>query len=1234
VAESSKEILPMTTSSAPLLTPGTFARLAVPVLALLLLSATASATTFTVTVFTDTAANSPANAGDGLGTGNPGDLRWSILQANAAGGTNIIDFSCASAPCTITLGGPLPPIFATATTPGGINGYNLTIDGGEYGDIIIDGGSKYRVFFVDNVAVTLNHLQIQNANATGGAGGGGDAGGGGGAGFGAGLFVNQATAVVTVENTTFANCSVAGGNGGDGTEAALDGGGGGGLGFAGGPGTGTYGPGGGGVTGPGGNGSSSGGSGGSGGGGGGSSYPSNSTGGSGYADNIGGGGGNVGDGGAGGFGGGGGGSSQNPGAGGFGGGGGGAGTIGATNGGNAGFGGGGGGASSYGGNGGASAAAVGGVAGGAGGGVEDNAEGAVGGGSGGGGAAAGPAIFVNLGSVTLDNVSGAAFSATAGQPGVTSDGGGLAHAAYGGTDSAVAVFNYGGMVNGSTTVGPITNAIGGAPVPGTTPTSVNLGSQAIGSSVTQPIYFSVASGTVVGSINVLTQGASGLDFTDGGDSTCTAQTYSSQTDCTVNVKFTPAFAGLRMGAVVFYSGANRTGTVLATAYVYGIGTGPQIAYGPGTATAIAPTVNGEPLGYPSGVVVDAAGDLFISDDTNSRIVEMPAGGGTPVAVTPTVNGLGLDGFGGLAVDGAGDLFIADGDNHRVVEVPTGGAAIAVAASGLSLNSPEGVAVDGAGDLFIADFGGSVWQVPAGGGAAIAIDPTVDGKPLYSPFGVAVDGAGDLFIADLNNSRIVEVPAGGGAATAIDPTVNGISLAFPFDVAVDAAGDLFIADTNHVRVVEVPAGGGGAVAIDPIVNGTAVSYPPAVALDGAGDLFIADANGRVVEVQHTQPPTLSFQTTTDVGQLDSTDGPLGLTVENIGNEPLVFTVPSTGFNPSVAAGFLWDSSSTCTQTASGDSAFSLAAAGNCTVEIEFQPVGPGTNSGSVVLTDNNLNVTGATQSVGLSGTGAASSVNVTIGTNPSGLSFMIGSNTYSMTQMPSLTIGTPYTLSTTSPQPGGTGIEYVFSQWTAGTLTGADSVTLTPTISTTSDTAVFDKYYQLNVSSSSPLEGSVNIGPIGPGEPVSSGTYELATTSWEIQAVPASGYYFVNWAGNVPSDIASSTIAATIVTLNNPETITANFAPIPGYVVTNTADDGTGNAANCPGTGTNCTLRDAITAAEANSGGAGTITFSPRGVCHQQHAAPEHHHAAERAAHAEWPDHHPGPRRKHHHCLRE
>ena len=124
-----------------------------------------------------------------------------------------------------------------------------------------------------------------------------------------------------------------------------------------------------------------------------------------------------------------------------------------------------------------------------------------------------------------------------------------------------------------------------------------------------------------------------------------------------------------------------------------------------------------------------------------------------------------------AVDGAGDVFIADFDNNRVVELPAGGGAQTTVGTGLY--EPTGVAVDGAGDLFIADYGDSrIVEVPAGGGTQITV---VSG--LNSPTGVAVDGAGDVFIAEFEfNGLVVEVPAGGGALTTV---ASGLD--YPFGV---------------------------------------------------------------------------------------------------------------------------------------------------------------------------------------------------------------------------------------------------------------------------------------------------------------------------------------------------------------------------------------------------------------------------------------------------------------------
>jgi sugar lactone lactonase YvrE len=500
--------------------------------------------------------------------------------------------------------------------------------------------------------------------------------------------------------------------------------------------------------------------------------------------------------------------------------------------------------------------------------------------------------------------------------------------------------------------------------------SRSFGSQDIGSaSISKALSFSIYAGTEVGSIAAVTEGVANLDFAIAAGSTCVAQTYAAATNCTVNVKFTPQAAGLRMGAVVFYSKADEGGTLLGSAPVYGVGTGPQIAYAPGLVTGTqfcAPTWCAF---HNDGVAVDGAGNVFSVDPGYSLLLESSANG-VLSSVSLTVNGQAVSGPAGVAVDGTGDLFIADNGNNRVVERLADGGWVAIApmANGKGLSGPEGVAVDGAGDLFILDFSHKrVVEVPSGGGTPTAIEPTVNGVALTAPTGAAVDDAGDLFIADGSNNRVLEVPAGGGAPIAFDPVANGKGLSYPIGVAVDGAGDLFIVDNGNNRVVEVPTGGGAPIVINTTWEFGPFLYPlgnpSALALDGGGDLFIAQygnayAPGAIYTVHRAQPPLLNFATATDSGAIDNTDGTETAQIINIGNGPLALTALSYPPDfPEVGGG-----ANPCTRS------ISLTAGQQCDLLVEFAPGHSGKLSEDVTLTDNTLNVAGTTQLIAVTGSG--------------------------------------------------------------------------------------------------------------------------------------------------------------------------------------------------------------------------------------------------------------------------
>jgi sugar lactone lactonase YvrE len=129
-------------------------------------------------------------------------------------------------------------------------------------------------------------------------------------------------------------------------------------------------------------------------------------------------------------------------------------------------------------------------------------------------------------------------------------------------------------------------------------------------------------------------------------------------------------------------------------------------YGPQT------TLPASGLNGPDGVAVDSEGDVFIADTGNGRVLELPktATGYGPQTTLPPLSDLDVYNAeypAGVAVDSAGDVFIADEHNFRVVEFPrmaTGygpQTTLSTTEDPDSALAPYGVAVDGGGDVFIA-----------------------------------------------------------------------------------------------------------------------------------------------------------------------------------------------------------------------------------------------------------------------------------------------------------------------------------------------------------------------------------------------------------------------------------------------------------------------------------------------------------------------------------------------------
>ncbi|MGB7847536.1 MAG: choice-of-anchor D domain-containing protein, partial [Candidatus Acidiferrum sp.] len=489
----------------------------------------------------------------------------------------------------------------------------------------------------------------------------------------------------------------------------------------------------------------------------------------------------------------------------------------------------------------------------------------------------------------------------------------------------------------------------------------NFGPVSVASPGSFPIsyYFTFDTAGTLGSTAVLTQGAAGLDFTDAGSGNCTAGTaYSAGDTCTVNVTFNPTAPGPRHGAVELLDGS---GNLLTTGYVQGTGIGPLVNFLSGTQSTL-----GSGFNFPTGVAVDASGNVFVAEGSNKAVKEILAAGGYT-----TVNTLG-SGFNlptAVAVDGSGNVFVTDQTNNAVKEILAAGGYATVSTLGSGFNLPTGAAVDGSGNVFVADYGNSaVKEILAAGGYG-----TVNtlGSGFRTPIGVAVDGSGNVFVADYGNSAVKEILAVGGSILP-NPTIITLASGFAaaIGVAVDGNGNVFVADRDNNAVKKILAVNGSIPPNPTVITlGSGFNSPYGVAVDASGNVFVADtADNRVEKLDYADPPALSFARGV-VGSLSS-DSPQTVTVSNNGNADLKFQV-SAANNPSISSGFMLDNTTTCPQLPQSYPRTTLAPGASCAYAVDFVPATTGANSGSMVLMDNNLNAPGpnyTTQSVGLSGTG--------------------------------------------------------------------------------------------------------------------------------------------------------------------------------------------------------------------------------------------------------------------------
>ena len=256
-------------------------------------------------------------------------------------------------------------------------------------------------------------------------------------------------------------------------------------------------------------------------------------------------------------------------------------------------------------------------------------------------------------------------------------------------------------------------------------------------------------------------------------------------------------------------------------------------------------INAE-LHNPTGLAVDVIGNLYVADKGNNRVRMINTGG-----VITTLAGANTGGYTGdngpasaaelygptgVAVDAQGNIYIADRSNNAVRKIDLNGMISTIAGTGAggfngddwpsstlaTLYEPSSVAVDNIGNVYIADQNNNrvrkvdtfhkISTVMGNGVAGYSADGSnAVHSEIYAPSSVAVDRWGNVYISDelnylirkmdVNSGEMVTIAGRHGTSGFNGDTglaVNAL-IGDCRGLAVDNAGNIYFSDWRYNRV---------------------------------------------------------------------------------------------------------------------------------------------------------------------------------------------------------------------------------------------------------------------------------------------------------------------------------------------------------------------------------------------------------------------------------------------------
>ena len=343
---------------------------------------------------------------------------------------------------------------------------------------------------------------------------------------------------------------------------------------------------------------------------------------------------------------------------------------------------------------------------------------------------------------------------------------------------------------------------------------------------------------------------------------------------------------------------------------------------------------------PTGVAVDADGNVYIADSGHNRIRKLSRMGTEDEYTIVTVAASEDAGDGsaisaqlsaprGVALDADGNVYVADTGNNQIHKLVgedvmtvagTGGLGDGGPATNARLLGPRGVVLLADGTLYITDTSNNRVRMVNPEGIITTFAGTGeqgdggDGGPatsaqLRSPTGITTDSAGNVYIADTANHRVRKVDADGVITTFAgtgeegdededgeigdDGPATEAQLHGPVGLAFDADDNLYIADSGNSRIRKVDTDGiittfAGSERSFSGDEGPAaeaqLSRPLGFEIDAAGNFYITDRyydRNRIRKIDTDGIITTIAETTTIGGVTIGADGNVFITETGAG-----------------------------------------------------------------------------------------------------------------------------------------------------------------------------------------------------------------------------------------------------------------------------------------------------------------------------------------------------------------